>query len=81
MITKDKADFIISLAEPNGYINPETVIEAARNPQSPIHNEFTWDIQEAARTLWIDQARDPDPVRQAQCYHQQSQCHCAVLRG
>ena len=63
MITKDKADFIISLAEPNGYINPETVIEAARNPQSPIHNEFTWDIQEAARTLWIDQARTLIPKR------------------
>jgi uncharacterized protein YecE (DUF72 family) len=57
MIAKEKSDFVISLAEGNGYISPERVIEAARDPTSPIHTDFTWDVREAAREHWLDQAR------------------------
>jgi len=57
MISKEKAAFITSLADANGYINPKLVIEAARDPTSPIHSEFEWDVQAAAEEYWLDQAR------------------------
>ena len=57
MISKEKADYIISLAEDNGYINPERVIEDASNRNSPIHTEFDWDDKSAAHTHRLDQAR------------------------
>lgn len=57
MISKEKADYITSLADANGYISPSRVIEAARDPKSPIHTDFEWDIQAAAEQYWLDQAR------------------------
>src|SRR4029077_20904761 len=57
MISKEKADYITSLADDNGYINPKRVIEAARDPASPIHIDFEWDVKTAAEQHWLDQAR------------------------
>src|SRR4029077_8454198 len=57
MISKEKADYITSLADDNGYINPKRVIEAARDPVSPIHTDFEWDAETAAEQHWLDQAR------------------------
>jgi hypothetical protein len=57
MISKEKADAIRALADENGYIEPRDVVAAARDPGSPLHDEFPWDTQTAAEAYWIDQAR------------------------
>jgi hypothetical protein len=57
MISAQKAAFIRALADSSGRIEPETVIEAARPPESILHDEFEWDIETAARTTWLEQAR------------------------
>jgi hypothetical protein len=57
MISKEKADYICSLADKDGYIDPHSVVEAARNPNSPIHNDFQWSVAAAAQENWLDQAR------------------------
>ena len=41
---------LIRLAEEhNGYLSPDTVVEAAADPGSVLHDRFTWDDTEAAR--------------------------------
>jgi hypothetical protein len=57
MISKEKTNYIISLAEDNGYINPTRVIEDARNPNSPLHTEFDWDDVTAAHQHRLETAR------------------------
>lgn len=41
----------------DGRLHPERVIEAARNPKSPLHDEFEWDLHKAAHEHWIERAR------------------------
>ena len=36
-------------AKNGGYLRPELVVEAAKNPSNPLHNRFEWDDTEAAR--------------------------------
>lgn len=47
----------IRALERNGRVNPVDLIEAAKSPDHPCHNDFTWDIQTAAEERWRDQAR------------------------
>jgi hypothetical protein len=65
-----------------GDIPTLAVIEAARPPDSPLHPGFTWDVEQAARERWTDQARNiirsvvrhrmptdaPEAPRIIQCY-------------
>jgi hypothetical protein len=44
-------------AERGGVLEPDEVIEEARNPQSPLHSQFDWDIEKAAFEHWRAQAR------------------------
>lgn len=47
-----------ALADANGgRLVPEAVVDAARDPDSPLHSHFTWDDTEAARQHRINQAR------------------------
>ena len=41
----------------NGVVKPEQVVEAARSPNSALHDAFCWDDDEAARLYRIEQAR------------------------
>jgi len=41
----------------HGELRPEAVLEDARNPNSPLHDYFTWDDKEAADQLRLLQAR------------------------
>lgn len=46
------------LADQNdGLLTPETVVEAARSPKSPLHQQFTWDDNKAAHEYRLWQAR------------------------
>jgi hypothetical protein len=57
MISSAKAAFIRSLEDSSGRLEPEKVIEAARPANSPIHEDFEWDLKKAAQQHWIEQAR------------------------
>ncbi|MFZ4498520.1 MAG: hypothetical protein ACOYMX_02310 [Burkholderiales bacterium] len=46
-----------ALADASGVITPEVVVEAAKNPDSPLHEHFDWDDQSAAHQHRIDTAR------------------------
>ena len=48
----------IRALEKNGRVDPVELIEAARNPEHPCHDDFTWDVQQAAQERWRDQARE-----------------------
>lgn len=41
----------------DGTITPEAVIDDARDPESPLHAQFNWDVEKAAREHWLDVAR------------------------
>lgn len=47
----------IRALEKNGRVDPVDLIEAARNPDHPCHDDFTWDVDQAAAERWRDQAR------------------------
>jgi len=47
------------IAEKNGgVLRPEDVVEEARDPRSPLHDQFDWDNTEAARKWRLHQARN-----------------------
>lgn len=41
----------------DGLVQPEAVVEAAKNPESPLHRYFEWDTDRAAYNYWLVQAR------------------------
>lgn len=41
----------------DGRLQPEDVVEAARNPNSSMHSYFTWDDTEAAAAFRLQEAR------------------------
>ncbi|MBA2526596.1 MAG: hypothetical protein H0V18_12580 [Pyrinomonadaceae bacterium] len=43
--------------EQAGSLTPDAIIEEAQKADSPLHGEFTWDIEKAALITWRDQAR------------------------
>jgi hypothetical protein len=45
---------IIALADKNGgLLQPEEVVNAARDPQSPLHTQFEWNVEKAAEQHWL----------------------------
>lgn len=44
-------------AEHGGLLRPRDVVEAARDPQSPLHGYFCWDDHEAAERWRLEQAQ------------------------
>jgi hypothetical protein len=40
-----------------GVLNPKSVVEAARDESSPLHDHFTWDDSEAAEQFRLIEAR------------------------
>ena len=47
----------IRALEHRGIVDPQDLIEAARDEEHPCHGDFTWDVKEAAAERWHDQAR------------------------
>jgi hypothetical protein len=44
-------------ADGGGRLTPPAVVDAARNPRSPLHRHFEWDDTKAAEAYRLDQAR------------------------
>jgi hypothetical protein len=62
MKAKDERDAVrVRLAQleaaNGGRLTPEDVVEDAKQPDSPLHAHFTWDVRKAAYSFWIEQAR------------------------
>lgn len=55
-----------SLEGDDGRITPEAVVEDARDPESPLHDEFEWDDSVAAEKYRLEQARRLLRVRYTQ---------------
>jgi len=47
----------IAKDDEDGLIQPEAVVEAAQDPESPLHKYFEWDVELAARAHWLARAR------------------------
>ena len=58
MLSQDKQNAIRALADVEGHIRPDDVIDAARIPGSILHDEFIWDTAEAARQHWRYRAEE-----------------------
>lgn len=56
MLSAEKTDAIRALSR-DGFVEPAHVVEAARDPESVLHDEFVWDVNEAAQQHWLDTAR------------------------
>jgi hypothetical protein len=56
-IKKQAKDRIQHLEKVHGYLTPEMVVDDAMDPDSPLHGEFTWDKNLAARAHWLHTAR------------------------
>lgn len=41
-----------------GRLTPDAVVKDARNKDSPLHDQFEWDVKKAAAAYWIEQARE-----------------------
>lgn len=61
MATKAKReeirDILLKL-DSEGRLLADVVIDEARNPESPLHDQFTWDVDKAARQTWLREARE-----------------------
>lgn len=54
---RDAIHAVLTGLESKQQLTPDNVIEAARDPKSPLHGEFTWDLKAAAMMTWRSQAR------------------------
>lgn len=60
MTTQDKRKAIrevLAQLDKENRLTPDEVISEGQKPDSPLHSEFTWDVAEAARITWVNQAR------------------------
>lgn len=57
MSTENVAERLLELERDNGRLAPADVVDAARDPTSPLHSHFTWDDSEAAEKYRLMQAR------------------------
>lgn len=45
-------------ADPTGTLQPEAIVEVAKNPNNPLHSYFDWDQNEAAEKWRQQQAKE-----------------------
>lgn len=57
MSDMEVAKILAALERDNGRLVPSDVVEAARDPNSPLHQHFEWNDSEAAEKYRLDQAR------------------------
>lgn len=55
---EEKRKAIEACRDKHGRILPKLVVEAARNPRSPLHKEFEWDDKKAAAYHRLDRAQE-----------------------
>lgn len=60
MKAKLRAEHVARLAmlENGGRLTPSAVVADAKDPSSPLHDLFNWDVVAAAEQHWLDRARE-----------------------
>lgn len=53
-----RAAAIAACRDKGGRISPKVVVDAARDPKSPLHVEFEWDLKAAAEREWLRTASE-----------------------
>ena len=56
-IGKKHAAYLAEL-EKRGRLTPEMVLADAKNPKSPLHELYNWDVRQAAEQYWIERSRE-----------------------
>lgn len=54
---REKIAGALKACSKNGSLNPEAVVEAARDPGSPLHDQFEWDNAKAAHAYRLETAK------------------------
>lgn len=57
-ITDDMRTRLHELENEHGQLTPDAVLEDAKRKDSPLHDAFEWDVKKAARSYWLDTARE-----------------------
>ncbi len=55
---QEQVDRLAELQDASGRLTPESVVNEARSPDSPLHDLFNWDVEKAAHSHWLDRARE-----------------------
>ena len=55
---EQRAAAIAACRDKSGRIMPMAVVDAARDPTSPLHSEFEWDLTKAAEREWLRTASE-----------------------
>lgn len=56
-ITEAHVTHIISL-ERQGRVTPDTILDDAKRPESPLHNLYDWNVEKAAQAHWLERTRE-----------------------
>lgn len=56
--SKPVADAISACRDPDGHLRLDSIVDSARDPNSPLHSFFEWQDGEAARLYRLEQARN-----------------------
>jgi hypothetical protein len=55
---EQRAAAIAACRDKSGRVSPRRVVDAARDPSSPLHGEFEWDVNAAAEREWLRTASE-----------------------
>jgi hypothetical protein len=55
-LTQVQIDYLKDLADANGWVAPQLVVDEARDPDNCLHDLFDWNVQAAAAKHWLTQA-------------------------
>ena len=59
VVRDDIRQRLADLAEENGgVLTPSMVVEDAKDRDSPLHDQFEWNLRAAAMQRWLDRARE-----------------------
>lgn len=54
----EQKQYLQALADRHGRLTPDEVVADARQPDSPLHPLFEWNVRKAAHAHWIERARE-----------------------
>lgn len=57
-LTQAQLARIKALENPRGQITPRAVVAEAKQPKSPLHPLFNWNVKDAAERWWLQRARE-----------------------
>lgn len=56
-MTEEQVHRLLEIQKRDGVMTPRAVVEDAKDPTSPLHSEFDWDLERSAQAYWEVRAR------------------------